>query len=68
MRKRSNTVDSERERLAYSIEEAASLIGLGKSKFYLLVNEGEIATVKIGARRLVLASSLREYLEQAAAA
>lgn len=49
-------------RLAYSIRQAAAMVGLGKSKLYELIRAGELPTVLVGNRRLVRAESLAEFL------
>ena len=47
------------ERLLYSIADAAAALGIGRSKFYELMSEGKIETVRIGRRRLVQGASIR---------
>lgn len=49
-------------RLAYSIKQAAVMVGLGKSKLYELIRAGELPTVMVGNRRLVRAEALSEFL------
>jgi excisionase family DNA binding protein len=43
-------------------EEAAHLIGVGRSKMYELMASGAIKSVKIGALRRVPASALEDYV------
>lgn len=38
-------------RLAYSVEEAASVTGLGRTTLYALIGAGQLASTKIGKRR-----------------
>jgi excisionase family DNA binding protein len=52
------------ERLAYGIADAAFVSGISRSKLYELLKRGELASVKIGARRLIQARSLAELLER----
>lgn len=47
------------ENLLCSIPEAASALGLGRSKLYQLIGEGRLKTVTIGRRRLVRMDSVR---------
>jgi excisionase family DNA binding protein len=54
--------DTESERLAVSPERAGRKIGLGRTKIYELIACGDLRTVKIGSRRLVLVASLHELL------
>lgn len=46
-----------------SIREAARLLGLSRSRVYELLNEGALETKKVGVRRLVRVSSIREFAE-----
>jgi hypothetical protein len=39
------------------------MAGIGRTKFYELINEGRVKTVTIGRRRLVFVASIREMLE-----
>jgi excisionase family DNA binding protein len=53
---------TEPRRLALSIEEAARQTGLGRSTFYELMQTGQLAYTKIGARRLILVADLEALL------
>jgi len=46
----------------YSVKIARQRLGLGLTKFYELINEGEISTVKIGGRRLVSEAAINEFV------
>jgi excisionase family DNA binding protein len=48
----SNTTQKQ-ERRALSIEEAAETCGLSRATIYRLIEQKKLATLKIGARRLV---------------
>lgn len=48
---------------AFTIPEAASQIGLSRSKIYLLIKGGELRARKAGRRTLVLASDLQRWLD-----
>ena len=50
--------------LAVSVEEAARLIGVGRSKMFALVQSGLVRSVRVGARRLVPTRALEEFLEK----
>jgi excisionase family DNA binding protein len=43
--------------------EAAEMIGISRTKVYELLAGGQIASVKIGARRLVPVEKIDEYIE-----
>lgn len=50
--------------LLITIEEAADFLRLGRTTTYELVMRGEIPSVKIGRRRLVVRSGLSSYVER----
>jgi len=47
---------------AVRIEEAVKLSGIGRTKLYEMMQTGEIASVKIGTRRLIPRIELRRIL------
>jgi excisionase family DNA binding protein len=47
-----------------SILEAAQLLGVGRTKIYDLLWNGEIESVKIGSRRLIKVDSINELVER----
>ncbi len=51
-------------RLAYSVEEAAALLGISRTSAYLAAQRGEIPSRMIGRRRVVPVAALHAYLEQ----
>lgn len=51
-------------RLAYPVDEAARLLGVGRTTLYRLVGEGKITAVKIGGRTVVPATELEQYLQR----
>jgi excisionase family DNA binding protein len=50
------------ERRALSIEESAKTCGLSRATLYRLIADGKLATLKIGARRLVPVNALDALL------
>lgn len=52
--------------LAVSPIEGAAIIGVGKSKFYQLLNEQKIAAFKIGRRTVVRITDLEKFLNSLA--
>ena len=54
------------ETLSVDIPEACRLTGLGRSKIYDLLGNGEIVSVKVGKRRLILTADLRAWLQRLA--
>ena len=51
------------DRLAYSVEEAAESLGIGRTAVFGLVRSGVIRSFKLGKRRLISDSALREFVE-----
>jgi excisionase family DNA binding protein len=50
--------------LTVSVARAAELVGLGKSTVWKLIADGELETVKVGNKRLVLFASLADLIER----
>lgn len=44
-----------------SIIDAARTLGVGRSKLYELINDGQLETVKLGTRTLVRVASIRAF-------
>jgi excisionase family DNA binding protein len=51
------------EKLLLRISEAAEAVGLGKTKFYELVQAGEVPSVRIGRSVRVSAEALHEWVQ-----
>ncbi len=49
-------------KLAYTIEEASTLISLSRAQIYRLIDRGEIETIKIGKARRITARQLEAFL------
>jgi excisionase family DNA binding protein len=49
--------------LAVRVKQACELIGIGRSKLYELVAEGEIETIKVGSATLIPMTSLARFVE-----
>ncbi len=47
-----------------SVEEAASLLGIGRTLAYQLVLAHESRSVKVGRRRLAIRASIEEYVSR----
>lgn len=50
------------EKLGYSIEEAGQAMGIGRTTVYELLGSGELNSIKVGRRRIILADDIRAYL------
>lgn len=53
------------ERLTYSIEETAKLLGISKNSCYLAVKTGQVPSLKIGSRILIPKAALEKMLAAA---
>jgi excisionase family DNA binding protein len=51
-------------RLVYSVDEAADLLGIGRTFMFHLVATGEIDSFKIGKRRKIPRDALDRYIER----
>ncbi|MAO92891.1 MAG: hypothetical protein CMM78_04225 [Rhodospirillaceae bacterium] len=47
-----------------SVRDAAHRLGIGRTRFYELLNCGEIESVHLGSRRLILCSSIDQFIER----
>lgn len=52
----------EHHRLLISVEEAAAILGIGRTAAYELVRKNQLKSVKIGRTRRVVVASLNEYV------
>ncbi|WP_216822358.1 helix-turn-helix domain-containing protein [Sphingorhabdus sp. EL138] len=46
------------------IPVAVKMTGIGRSKLYELIGAGEIETIKVGSSRLVMVSSLQDFIDR----
>lgn len=51
------------ERLVYSVEEAADILGIGRTFMFQLVTTGQIDSFKIGSRRKIHRDAIDRYLD-----
>ena len=50
-------------KIGYTMKEAVSVTGLGRTSLYLAIRRGELRAVKKGARTIVLDRDLRRWME-----
>lgn len=50
--------------LAVSPNEAARLCSIGRTTLYAALSSGELKSVKIGTRRLIMIEALRDWLKR----
>ena len=48
--------------LAWQIDPACHLAGIGRTMMYQLIKEGELKTIKVGRRTLIPESELQKWL------
>ncbi len=51
------------EKLAYSVDEAAERLGIGRTLAYDLIREGRLPSLKLGNRRLIARADLEAFVE-----
>ena len=57
------TMESESGRRTTTVTEAAKLLGIGRNQAYEAARRGEIPTIRIGRRLLVLLAALERMLQ-----
>lgn len=50
------------ERLAYSINETARALSLGRTSIYVMIGDGRLEAIKLGRRTLIKADSVRRLI------
>ena len=51
------------DQLAYSINETAKALSLGRTSIYALIGDGRLDAFKLGRRTLVKAASIRRLID-----
>jgi excisionase family DNA binding protein len=51
------------EKIGYSVDEAVEASGIGRTTLYELMRSGELESIKVGRRRIILAEDIRAYLD-----
>lgn len=54
------------EPLTVTIADARRVLGIGNTKLYELINAGQLATIRLGRRRLVTTASLHQLVDGSA--
>jgi excisionase family DNA binding protein len=52
------------EPIAVSPAEAARLAGIGRTTIYAAISSGELSSLKLGKRRLIVVAALRAWLQE----
>ena len=50
--------------IAVSPDEAARLAGIGRTTLYAALAQGDLPSIKLGTRRLILVDAIRDWLVQ----
>lgn len=53
-------------RLLYSVEEAAALLGIGRTYMFELIASGQVRSLKLGKHRRIPRSALDDFIERLA--
>lgn len=53
------------ERITYTVREAASALGIGRTSIWMAIKDGRLAAIKLGHRTLIPAESLRAWIATA---
>jgi excisionase family DNA binding protein len=61
---RTTNLDENGTALLISVDEAASILGIGRTLTFELILQGRVSSVKIGRRRLVLRQELDEFVRE----
>ena len=56
-------MNSAPEKAAFSVEEAGIYLGTSRPTVYRLMDSGELSSIHIGRRRLILKEALDQFLE-----
>jgi excisionase family DNA binding protein len=51
------------EPLAVSVNDAARVLGLGRTSIYAMIGEGRLETFKLGRRTLIKTASIRRLID-----
>jgi excisionase family DNA binding protein len=52
------------ESLLYTIKQAATLLNIGRSSVYNLMDQGKLHSVKVGGSRRITRHALTKYVEE----
>jgi excisionase family DNA binding protein len=58
-----NDINESIEREGLSVREASEMAGLGRTRLYAAIANGDLLARKFGKRRIILRSDLRRFLE-----
>jgi excisionase family DNA binding protein len=56
-------IDPALKPITVRVRDACRMTGIGRSKLYLLIEEGEIEIIKVGSMTLIPVASLEAFLE-----
>ena len=62
----SDRIDKREPALLLGVEDAARLIGVGRTTMFELIGQGHIQTVRLGRRRIVTRAGLERFVEELA--
>jgi excisionase family DNA binding protein len=62
MRNTSDTLITADDVMLLSVDEAATVLGIGRTNVYALINRDELKSVKVGGRRLIPRAALEAFV------
>lgn len=62
----SDGIDRREPALLLGVEDAARLLGVGRTTMFELIGQGHIQTVRLGRRRLVTRAGLQRFVDELA--
>ena len=56
--------DQLNQSLMVTVEEAARLLGIGRTTMFELIGSGDVKSVRLGRRRLIARKSLKSFIDE----
>ena len=64
MRNTPTTTIPTEEIMLFSVDQAAAVLGIGRTNVYALMRDGKLRSVKVGGRRLIPRTALETFVAQ----
>ena len=63
MRNTPTTIPTE-EIMLFSVDQAAAVLGIGRTNVYALMRDGKLRSVKVGGRRLIPRAAVHDFVAE----
>lgn len=63
MRNTPTTLITSDQVMLLSVDQAATVLGIGRTNVYSLIGRGELRSVKVGGRRLIPRQSIADFVD-----